>query len=305
MQVEGSSPKPPQRFRPEAFLGWISKQKAAGYQIVCCYEAGPLGFTLHRQLVAQGAINYVIRPRDWDDNRKGIKTDRTDALSILQALDRFVAGNPKALALVRVPTVQEERRRSQTRLREGLLNQMKSLAQRGRGLALQYGFRLKGQWYGPARWLQWKAELPAWLQNLLEPLRQSVLFVRRQVQELSQQIEQAAPEKLPKGMGSLSYEVIEREICDWSRFKNRRQLGSLTGLVPRKNSSGPRRYQGTVSKVGNPRLRWVLCELAWRLLRYQPNYRLVKKWRPRMLDRRLSGGRRKQMIIALARGFIV
>ena len=64
--------------------------------------------------------NHVIRPRNWDDEHKRVKTDRTDALAMLTALDRFVAGNKHALALVRVPTEAEERARTESRLRQSL-----------------------------------------------------------------------------------------------------------------------------------------------------------------------------------------
>ena len=117
VQEEGTNPKPPQRFKPADFLKWIQQKRAVGYNIITCYEAGPFGYGLHRQLTALGVTNYVIRPRNWDDQHTRIKTDRTDALSMLNALDRFVAGNQKALALVRVPTEAQERQRTQSRLR--------------------------------------------------------------------------------------------------------------------------------------------------------------------------------------------
>ena len=137
LQEEGSAPKPPQRFRPADFLKWIQQKIAAGWKVVTCYEAGPFGYGLHRQLTALGATNYVIRPRTWDDQHTRVKTDRTDALAMLTALDRFCAGNPKALALVRVPTEAQERLRSESRLRQSLQRGLKMLAARGRGLALQ------------------------------------------------------------------------------------------------------------------------------------------------------------------------
>jgi transposase len=143
MQEDGSSPKPPQRFKPADFLKW-AQQKAAVYRVVTCYEAGPFGYGLHRQLTALGVTNYVIRPRNWDDQHTRVKTDRTDALAMLNALDRFCAGNKKALALVRVPAQVQERRRTQTRLRQSLVRDLKMIAGRARGLALQYGFSLKG-----------------------------------------------------------------------------------------------------------------------------------------------------------------
>jgi transposase len=92
MQYDGSTPKPPQRFTPKNFLAWVEKQIAQGWRVITCYEAGPFGYVLHRQLTALGATNYVICPRNWDDQHKGVKTDRTDARAMLNALDRFVAG---------------------------------------------------------------------------------------------------------------------------------------------------------------------------------------------------------------------
>jgi len=302
-QEDGSSPKPPQRFKPVDFLKWIGQKVAVGWQLVTCYEAGPFGYVLHRQLGALGVTNYVIRPRNWDDQHTRIKTDRTDALSMLNALDRFCAGNKKALALVRVPTEAEEKRRSQSRLRQSLKRDLKLIAQRGRGLALQYGYRLKGRWYGARNWP--RLELPAWLIQLLTPLRTTLTTLHEQTRLVTEQIEGASNIAKPKGMGALSQQVIEREVGDWHRFKNRRQVSSYLGLCPSENSSGSRQQQGHVTRCGNPRLRWALCELAWRLVKFQPSYRGCQKWRRQILDRYTSSGRRKQLIVALARGFAV
>ena len=301
MQYDGSAPKPPQRFTPKDFLKWVEKQVAQGWQIVSCYEAGPFGYGLHRQLTALGVTNYVIRPRNWDDQHKRVKTDRTDALAMLNALDRFVAGNPRALALVRVPTQEQERLRSESRIRQSLKRDLKLIAQRGRGLALQYGYRLKGKWYGARNWP--KLEVPPWLVQLLNPLHTALVALHEQVRVQGEQIQSASQIPRPKGMGALSQQVIEREVGDWNRFKNRRQVSSYLGLCPSENSSGQRLQQGSVTKCGNPRLRWALCELAWRLLKFQPGYRLCRKWRALIIDPRTRGGRKKQLIVAVARGF--
>jgi len=301
MQYEGSSPKPPQRFTPQGLLAWVQKQMAQGWRVISCYEAGPFGYGLHRQLTAWGVTNYVIRPRNWDDQHKRVKTDRTDALAMLNALDRFVAGNPHALALIRVPTEAQERQRSQSRLRQSLARDLKLIAQRGRGLALQYGHRLKGKWYGARNWPTLK--LPAWLRELLKPLQAACVALHEQVRTQGEQIEAACTGPLPKGLGTLSQQMIEREVGDWRRFKNRRQVSSYLGLCPGENSSGQRQQQGQVTKCGNPRLRWALCELAWRLLKFQPEYRLCQKWRALIMDPKTTAGRKKQMVVALARGF--
>ena len=303
MQEEGASPKPPQRFKPADLLPWIQKKLVAGYRIVTCYEAGPFGYGLHRQLSALGVTNYVIRPRNWDEQHTRVKTDRTDALAMLNALDRYCAGNTKALALVHVPAQEQERRRTQTRLRQSLVRDLKMIAGRGRGVALQYGMRLKGDWYGRRNWPRLQTQLPDWFIALVAPLRESALFLHDQIKTLSDQIQGACTRPLPKGMGGLTEQLLDREALDWHRFKNRRQVSSYLGLCPGQHSSGQRQQSGGVTKCGNPRLRWTLTEMAWRLVRFQPDYRLTKKWKGRLLDPQATSGRRKQALVALARGF--
>jgi transposase len=261
-----------------------------------------LGYVLHRQLTERGVTNYVVRPRVWDEHRGRVKTDGRDALWMLNALDRFCAGNKKALGVVRVPTVEEERSRSHWRLRQALVNDRKAIAQRGRGIALNYGFRLKGDWFGKRNWPKWQEELPSWLVALLEPLRVSCLFLQEQLAAQDRVIEKRSTARLPKGMGPLSEQVLQCEALDWNRFNNSRQVSSYLGLCPSENSSGPRQQKGHITKSGNPRLRWALCEMAWRLLRWQPEYRGVKKWGPH-LGPRASAGKKKQALVALARTF--
>ncbi|NBS03387.1 MAG: hypothetical protein EBS72_14955, partial [Rhizobiales bacterium] len=39
------------------------------------------------------------------------------------------------------------------------------------------------------------------------------------------------------------------------------------------HSSGGKRRSGSVSKCGNPRVRAMLVEMGWRMMRWQPDYR--------------------------------
>jgi Transposase IS116/IS110/IS902 family len=78
------------------------------------------------------------------------------------------------------------------------------------------------------------------------------------------------PMKKELYIGLLSSVVISREICNWERFKNRRQVSSYTGLCPGEYSSGSKRALGSVTKHGNRRPRAALVELAWRMARFQP-----------------------------------
>ena len=92
--------------------------------------------------------------------------------------------------------------------------------------------------------------------------------------------EKGAERQIPRGVGPLSFEVLRREVGDWSRFTNRRQVSSYTGLCPREQSSGGKRRGGSVSKKGNPRVRAMLVEMVWRMMRWQPDYHGLKKWLP-------------------------
>ena len=53
----------------------------------------------------------VVRPRNWDEYGKKVKTDQRDAQALTECLSRYVSGNKSALCVVRVPSEEEERRR--------------------------------------------------------------------------------------------------------------------------------------------------------------------------------------------------
>src|ERR1700674_4840962 len=79
-----------------------------------------------------------------------------------------------------------------------------------------------------------------------------------------------------------------------------------TGLCSGEYSSGQTRLQTCVTKHGNPRLRAALVELAWRLVRFQPQYKPVIKWRNVLAKGALAtGAARKKAIVAVARQLAV
>jgi transposase len=303
--VDGGTPQPPQRFQPPEFLLWVAKQLTLAQRVFTCYEAGPFGYSLHRKLAELGATNYVVRPRDWDEYGKQVKTDKRDAQQLALHLDRYVSGNQDAFCVVRVPTPEQEQERSISRQREGFQRERQRLAAQGRSHALYYGEHLQGEWWQAEAWKTSAAQLPAIVVNLLEPLRRLIAALEVELKTRTQEVEAAAPEQLPVGLGKLTSEILEREVADWKRFKNRRQVGSYTGLCPREDSSSDRRFQGSINKHGNRRLRPVLIECLWRLSVFQPEYRLVKKWRPELLNPKTSRPRRKKIIVAMARSFAV
>ena len=268
--VDGAKPQPPQKMTTERFLDWAAKQKAQAREVISCYEAGRTGFCLHRQLTALGIRSYVVCPTCLDERRAGVNNDRTDALELATRLDRFVAGNDQALAVVRVPSEAEEQKRACKRQRQQLREQRLSFAAQGRSLMLLHGHRESNHWWKSSRWEELKPRLAAWLVERLEIFRKLILSVDEAVRELSAKVEADAPESLPKGMGRLTHENVETEVADWNRFKNRRQVGSYAGLTGGISASGQSSADLSITKAGNRRLRTELVELAWRLLLHQP-----------------------------------
>jgi transposase len=302
-QIDGGAPQPPQRFSPRQFLEWVKKQTALAQQVYSCYEAGPFGYRLHRKLKELGITNYVIRPRDWDEYGKKVKTDKRDAKAMVLSLDRYVSGNTEAFCVVRVPTEAQEQARSRSRQRESLQKEKQRLAAQGRSHALYYGAHLEGAWWTGGLWKE--MVVPPIVLELLEPLRRLIQALEQELKTLSQSLTDATPKELPKGLGKLTYEVLEREVADWNRFDNRRQVASYTGMCPREDSSAQRRFQGAISKHGNPRVRTVLVEAAWRLVQYQSQYKPVAKWLPVLANPKTTRSKRKQIIVAIGRQFSV
>ena len=253
-QVGGTNPKPPQRFRQEAFLHWAAKlSRQTGAQIHAVYEACGLGFCLQRQLSALGIECYVICPEKLDRYNKRVKTDRVDAKALCLKLNSFVQGNREAMAVVRVPTEAEEQARAIHRQREQLLKARKQLEAQGRSLMVNHGLEPVQRWWKGRTFAQ--LTVPHWLKELLSNSQPLLLALEQKIRELTRQIESAATGAQPRGFGRLSSVVIDREVGDWHRFSNRRRVGSYTGLCPGEHSSGETRLQTCVTKHGNPRVR--------------------------------------------------
>jgi len=133
-----------------------------------------------------------------------------------------------------------------------------------------------------------------------------LVALQQKIQALTLHLEAAATAKQARGLGKMTSVIIDREIGNWHRFNNRRQIASYTGLCPSEYSSGNTRLQSCVTKHGNPRLRAALVELAWRMVRFQPRYRAVRKWKERLSKGALTtGAARKKAIVALARQLAV
>lgn len=246
------------------------KQQRLTNKVVTCYETGIFGFHLHRRLEELGIQNYVVQPKDSNERGKGMKNGRLDAVALCQRSDRYERRNKKAFSVVRIPTVDEERERAITRQRHQLVRERQRLAAMGRSLLATHNIHVTGKWWKEKAWTAVKVQAPAWVIERLEVFIVILGSLEEQAAKLTNAIQEAAQEqKIPRGVGPLMFEILRREVGDWSRFNNRRQVSSYTGLFPREHSSGGKRRAGSVSKSGSPRVRAMLVEMVWRMMRWQ------------------------------------
>jgi transposase len=274
--------------------------RAAGRKVSTCYEAGPCGYGLHRALEAAGATSYVVVAEALGDGRKQ-KTDRLDATALADRLDRYVRGNTTAFSVVTVPTPAQEQARAQGRLREQLKRSRHQWVARGKSLLLVHGHHITGEWWTQRRWAELQPTLPAWLVVELETMRTVLTTIDTQEKARRQTLEAAAPQNLPRAIGALTWVLLAREICDWHRFQNRRQVSSYTGLCPGVHQSGGTKRDGSINRYGNPRVRALLIELVWRLVRWQPDYPPVRA----LVAGVARGAARRKCAVAAARKLAV
>jgi transposase len=313
-QVDNAPPQPPQSFAPEQFLAFAARQRTLAKRVASCYEAGCFGYGLHRRLAALGIENVVVAPQDWDERNKKVKTDNVDAAAMLSRLDRYLAGNRKALAVVRVPSVAEELRRGRVRQRQQVQSDRNRWVNQGKSFLLYHGIAVAWRWWQADRWeptcrlvREQRPDAAEQILTVLAGYQAMALAVNEKLAELTRAMQQSQKdrpaERRVRGVGELSLARIGSEICDWSRFTNRRQVAGYTGLCPTVHGSGGRFTNGSVSKHGNRRLRAALVELAWLVCRYQPTYPPVLRWARVLAGRDRSA--RKKAVVAIARRLAV
>lgn len=300
VQLDGAMPQRPQKMVAEQLVGLVTALVKAGRKVHVCQEAGPCGFGLHRRLLAAGAESLVVVPTALADGRQQ-KTDGLDATALTDKLDRYVRGNTTAFTTVTVPTPGQEQDRARGRLRDQLKRSRHEWEARGRSLLLAQGHPITGQWWRPSRWETLRTDLPEWLVVELEIMRTIITTLDTQEKARRAELAAAAPASLPKAIGALTWVMLAREICDWKRFKNRRQVASYTGLCPGGYQSGGTKRDGHINRHGNPRVRHLLIELVWRLVRWQPDYPPVRK----LVEGLVKGAGRRKLAVAAARRLAV
>ncbi|MDZ7802803.1 IS110 family transposase [Thiohalophilus sp.] len=256
----------------------INRLSPDGEALRFCYEAGPCGYGLYRQLIGLGHACEVVAP-SLIPRKSGerMKTDRRDAL-MLARLHR--SGE---LTAVWVPDEEQEAMRDLSRAREDMKSLELKARQRLGAFLLRHGKRYPGK----SRWTQahWRwlegVKFEQVLQQLvLQEYIDSVRSAQRRVAQLEAQMRDhlgiwslgVVAEALMalRGVSLVTAVTTLAELGDITRFDSPRELMGYLGLVPSEHSSGPSRRQGGITRTGNGHVRRVLVEAAW-------NYRFAAR----------------------------
>src|SRR5439155_25724908 len=83
-----------------------------------------------------------------------------------------------------------------------------------------------------------------------------------------------------RGVDTLTALALVAEIGDFNRFDTAEELMAFVGLVPSEHSSGEKRRQGSITKVGNSHVRRLLVETVWHARRRpKVGYELARRQR--------------------------
>jgi transposase len=249
-------------------VGKLSERYAAVY---FCYEAGPTGYGLYRQIRALGHDCVVVAP-SLIPRRPGerVKTNRRDAQSLARLLR---AGE---LTAVWVPDETHEAVRDLVRTRAIAIEDYRRKRQHISSFLLRHG-----RVYLSAT--TWKGRHLRWLdgQNFAHPAQrfafQEMMNAMRAAADRIDRLDAALAEIVPswtlapvvkafqamRGVGFVTAVTLVAEAGDLRRFDHPRQLMAFLGLVPSERSTGETRRQGGITKTGNSRARKALVEAAW------------------------------------------
>lgn len=293
--------------KPELLLRYLKNTFYEAASINTAYEAGFSGFHLHRYLVAGKINNIVVHPGSIEvASRDCVKTDKRDALKIAtQLATGRLHGNF-------VPSQNREEKRSVSRLRSTLVRKRHRTGQQIKALLFTQGLiAAEDDTSLCERWIVEKLSEVAkanfsddfcftlshyaeqW-KYLTKCVKDVEVRLKAQVQEDDglQQIYESVP-----GIGFTHARQLVNELGDMKQFKNEKRLFSYVGLTPSEHSSGEHVWHGHISRQGNPELRHILVEAAWKAITKDPGLQKI-------MNRIAQTRGKKRAIVGIARRLI-
>ena len=238
------------------------------------------------------AAMYATRSRK-------VKTDRRDARTLAEAC-RLGAYRPAHR------TSDEKRHiRAQLAVREALVRTRARYISLIRALLRREGIGFRG---GAAETFVRRVEelaLGGRLLSEIAPLLAVMLVINKQIAWQDEQLEQLSKSEEMVGIlcsapsvGPVTAAAFVSAIDDPARFKRAHQVEAYLGLVPSEMSSGEKQRKGGITKAGNPRMRYLLVQVAVSILRLRsPRTEVLRDWAERIAARR----GKKIAVVALAR----
>jgi transposase len=256
---------------PDAVAKLVRKLAARYETVNVCYEAGPTGYGMYRQILALGHACVVVAP-SLIPRRPGdrVKTNRRDA----QTLARLLRAGE--LTAVWVPDETHEAVRDLVRARAVAVEDFRRKRQHVTSFLLRHGrsYERKASWRGKhQRWLN--------EQNFAHPAQrlayQEMLNAVQATVERIDRLEAALIDVVPawtmapvveafqamRGVQFTTAVTMVSEAGDLRRFDHPRKLMAFLGLVPSERSTGQTKRQGGITKAGNISARKALVEAAW------------------------------------------
>ena len=248
------------------------KKLAGRYgRLQVCFEAGPTGYGLYRQIQELGHDCLVVAPA-LIPKRSGerIKTNRRDAVTLAR-LHR--AGE---LTGVWVPDAVHEAIRDLVRAREAAMDDLRRKRQQLLSFLLRHSriYTGGGHWtLAHRRWLARQAfEHPA-QQIVFQEGVDAIEDAARRLRRMEEQLTAIVPTwslapvveayQAMRGASFLVAATFAAEIGDLRRFDTPRQLMAFLGLVPGERSTGEIVRRKGLTLAGNRRARRALIEAAW------------------------------------------
>jgi transposase len=228
-----------------------------------CYEAGPTGYGLHRQLTELGHVCDVVAPT-MIPKRSGdrVKTNRRDSVALVKLLR---AGELRAIW---VPDGVHEAVRDLTRARETAMVDLKTKRQQLLSFLLRHGrsFPDGRNWTKTyERWLAKQIFAHPAQQIVFQDLLEAITTAQARLAALEEQLRETVPTwtmapvvaayEALRGVSFLVAITFVAEVGDVRRFATPQQLMAFLGLVPSERTTGDTVRRGSITKTGNHRAR--------------------------------------------------
>jgi transposase len=287
----------------------------AGACVAVIYEAGQDGFWIARELQLRGLQVFVVDAASIPVARQARrrKTDRLDALKLLEVLRAWLRGERSEVHMVRIPSEDAEAQRLLSRNRGLLQKEVSQHRDRIAKLLLLHGCTDALDGTFPERVMAGQVRrrdgtaLPPQLWHCLLLEWERLELVQRQLAAMEKTLLHQLPQPIQrciatlaqlKGVGWIGAMRLVLELF-WRDFTNRRQIGACTGLVSQPYDSGDSHTDQGISKQGNRRVRSLLVKMAWMWLRHQPHSDLAQWFARRTAGANKRG--KRVAIVAVAR----